>query len=181
MDNHTLLLWASGSPACWQASQAGLFKSSSGWKSHFFWPPQGFVLHGPEIPWGPENQERPKKSSKGNAVESTARCILLLKKIKVKKLEAGLLPPSRVLPGPLALAAPLVGWMCPPAVCSAAHWALRGSTQRTSAALCPRPQDMWPSSNLSTTSTCLDGNFQALEMLSPLIFTFWAAALTSAT
>lgn len=64
MNTVTLLLWASGSPARWQASQQGFSSLQQGWKSHFFWPPQGFMLHGPEIHQGLGNQDCPKNPAK---------------------------------------------------------------------------------------------------------------------
>lgn len=40
----------------------------------FLWCPRDFMLRGPENPQSLENQNCPKNSSKGNAMESTARC-----------------------------------------------------------------------------------------------------------
>lgn len=43
---------------------AGFSGLHQGWKSQCFWLPQGFVLHGAEIPWSLENQDCPKKPPK---------------------------------------------------------------------------------------------------------------------
>lgn len=153
----------------WQASQQGFSSLQQGCKSQFFWDPQDFIFHGPGTTPSLEDQDYLKNPSKSNAVEFTARYTLLFR--KRKHGEAGLWPPSRVLPSLLALAAPSVRWMCPPAAHPSVHWALFGSTQRTTSVPSPWPQDTCLPSDVTPTSSYLDGKFQAFEMLSSVIFT----------
>lgn len=114
------------------------------------------MLHGPENPQSLENQDCPKKSSRGSAVDSTSRCNHSLKNEKRQEMGFQL---------PLCSAAPSVGWLCLPAV--------QGSS--LASFFHPQQQDMWASSSL----IYLDGNFQVLEKPLPLIFTCFVQLLNT--